>query len=146
MKLFLRKLQNEVDSRILNRELIIQDRYRWEWSNFTDVLKQIEGEWSKIFSSKILTTQMGPPLWKSDKYLNTVSKYSIQTKRSITKSVFIYLTTHFGGILHGTKQTMNYFEQFDSTMLMFYKCGPKLISTRRSTSFIAPEAVSFSLV
>ena len=67
MKLFLRKLQNEVDSRILNRELIIQDRYRWEWSNSTEVLKQIEGEWSKIFSSKILTTQMGPPLWKSDK-------------------------------------------------------------------------------
>ena len=44
MKLFLKKLQNKVDSRILNRELIIQDRYRWEWSNFTEVLKQIEGE------------------------------------------------------------------------------------------------------
>ena len=67
MKLFLRKLQNEVDSRILNRELIIQDRYRWEWSNFTDVLKQIEGEWCKIFSPKMLITQSGPPLWKSDK-------------------------------------------------------------------------------
>ena len=40
---------------------------------------------------------------------------------------------------------MNYFEQFDLPMLVFYKCEPKMISTRRSTSFIAPEAVSFSL-
>ena len=67
MKLFLRKLQNEVDSRTLNRELIIQDRYGWVQRNFTKVLKQIEGEWFKIFSSEMLNTQSGPPLWKSDK-------------------------------------------------------------------------------
>ena len=44
MKLILRKLQNEVDSRILNREFIIQDSFGWVQRNFTDVLKQMEGE------------------------------------------------------------------------------------------------------